>query len=359
MGSVAKEYPKWRIRVADLPARAPWPPVEQLRQLPSDQGGQAWAYRHGQWYRPKLLPTQLPAASRSAYSPGGVYVVVGGAGGIGTAWSEYMIRTYQAQILWLGRRPLDEPIRQKLAQLAQWGPAPRYWQADATDRDSLERAYRQIKQSYAQIDGVVHSAIVLLDKSLANMSEESFRAALAAKVDASVQVGEVFGAEPLQWVLFFSSLQSFTRSAGQSNYAAGCTFADAYAQALGAQAAYPVKVMNWGYWGSIGVVSSAEHRERMARVGLGSIEVAEGMAGLESLLASPRQQIALLKTTQPLGAAQGVGEESLRVYPQEHPSLMAAWRERATVIPLTPAPELPDQPIDSLDQFYPHVRQAR
>ncbi|MDK2598870.1 KR domain-containing protein [Bacillus stercoris] len=55
------------------------------------------------------------------YKHGGVYVVIGGAGGIGEAWSEYMIRTYQAQIVWIGRRKKDAAIQSKLDRLALLG----------------------------------------------------------------------------------------------------------------------------------------------------------------------------------------------------------------------------------------------
>jgi len=151
-----------------------------------------------------------------------------------------------------------------------------------------------------QIHGVVHSAIVLQDQSLANMDEERFQAALAAKVDVSVRLAQVFEQEPLDFVLFFSSLNAFTRNAGQSNYAAGCTFEDAFAARLGQDWPCVVKVMNWSYWGSVGAVASSEYRERMGQIGVGSIEPAEAMETLEELLAGPVDQMVVLKTTEPV-----------------------------------------------------------
>jgi polyketide synthase PksM len=126
-------------------------------------------------------------------------------------------------------------------------------------------------------------------------------------------------------VLFFSSLQSFSRNPGQSNYAAGCTFQDAYAQALGQSWTCPVKVMNWGYWGSVGVVASAQYRERMARLGLGSIEPPEGMKALETLLGSSRNQLALAKLTKPLETlfASLTAPDKLTIAPRTMPSIIA------------------------------------
>jgi polyketide synthase PksN len=148
------------------------------------------------------------------------------------------------------------------------------------------------------VHGVLHSAIVLSDYSLANMPESQFEAALSAKVDVSVRIAQVFREEPLDFVVFFSSLNSFLKPPGQSNYAAGCTFKDAFASQLARQWPCAVKVINWGFWGSIGVVASDVYRARMAQIGMGSIEPEEAMVAMETLLATPLNQLAFLKSRQ-------------------------------------------------------------
>ncbi|WP_162002409.1 SDR family NAD(P)-dependent oxidoreductase [Streptomyces sp. CB01881] len=305
LGSLAKENPRWRVRLAD---------VEELRDsvlrealdLPAEPAAATWAHRGGHWYRQTLVPVPAEEAARedaTAYKHGGVYVVIGGAGGLGAAWTEHVVRNYRAQVVWIGRRPEDEAIRARTAELALLGPAPWYLQADATDRESLAAAVAQVKARFPQIHGVVHSAIALLDQSVARMTEDRFRAAVRAKVDVSVRMAQVFAGEPLDFVLFFSSLNSFQRSAGQSNYVCGCVFKDAFARLL--QQTWPatVKVMNWGYWGSVGVVAADAYQRRMELDGIGSIEPAEGMAALDALLSGPFDQLAVEKTTTPKRAA--------------------------------------------------------
>lgn len=315
IGSVAKEYSNWKIRLIDLEAGGDWP-LEDIFTLPADPQGNAWLYRSREWHRQQLIPLSRPAIDRTLYQTGGVYVVIGGAGGIGEAWSEYMIRAYQAQIIWIGRRGKDQTIQAKLDRLSGLGPAPHYIAADASDRQALEQAVEAIKERYAKINGVVHAAIVLADKSLAKMEEENFRAALAAKVAVSVRIAQAFKAEPLDFVLFFSSIAVFAKSAGQSNYAAGCTFKDAFASQLSREWPCAVKVMNWGYWGSTGIVAAQPYQERMERLGLGSIEPAEAMAALEALLAGPLNQMALLKAIKPVTVLEGINaRERIIVYP--------------------------------------------
>lgn len=296
IGSAAKEHAHWRVRLIDLSLEGTWP-LDALLSLPSDRQGDAYAYRRGEWYRQKLLTCDVSTQGAAPYRPGGVYVVIGGAGGIGEVFSQFLIEHYQAQLVWIGRRELDAHIRGKIDRLAALGRPPIYIQADATDRDALEAAYQQIKASYTQVNGIVHSAIALADKTIANMDEQRFRATLAAKVDITVRLAQVFARESPDFVLFFSSILSFLKAPGQSNYAAGCTFADAYASALATRWSCPVKVMNWGYWGSVGAVASQTYRDRMAQQGIGSIEPDAGMAALDRLMRSSFDQLALLQVS--------------------------------------------------------------
>ena len=68
----------------------------------------------------------------------------------------------------------------------------------------------------------------------------------------SVRMVQVFRDEPLDFVLFFSSMTAFLKSPGQSNYAAGCAFEDSFARAhVWTRPNIAVKVINWGYWGSV------------------------------------------------------------------------------------------------------------
>ncbi|MDN9009024.1 SDR family NAD(P)-dependent oxidoreductase [Brevibacillus laterosporus] len=296
MGTLAKEYSHWKIRVIDLEFLAIWP-MQELFTLPSDADGNPYVYREQQWHQQELVPVRYNKQEETLYKTGGVYVVIGGAGGIGEVWSEYVIRMYEAKVIWIGRREKDANIQAKIDRLASIGPAPSYFVADATDQEELYRAYEEIKQQYGSIHGIVHSAIVLLDKSLANMEEERFRGGLRVKVDVSVNIAAVFQDEPLDFVLFFSSMNSFVKAAGQSNYVAGCTFKDAFASQLALEWPCAVKVMNWGYWGTVGTVASEEYQRRMKSRGVGSIEPPEAMSALEALLVGPMNQLAFAKMT--------------------------------------------------------------
>ena len=204
------------------------------------------------------------------------------------------------------------------------GCAPHYIAADATDRQALETAYARIKQRYAQIHGVIHAALGLYDQSLLNMDEARFKAILAVKIDAGVRMAQVFQKEPLDFMLFFSSIAAFGNAEGMSGYAAGCHFADAFALQLGAAGACHAKIVNWGYWriGS-GDRIAAALKKRLQHSGLRPIETHEGMQALESLLAAPVAQMAVLKATPAAAGALADPGEFQCVYPRTIPAVLA------------------------------------
>lgn len=301
VGSLAKEYPHWNVTLLDVDSLEAVTAAECLSRAADSQRNSRLAYRDGEWLQQTFAQVPSVPPSRPVYyKQKGVYVVIGGAGGLGEVWSRFMIEHFQARMVWIGRDELNATTQGKIDALARLagptGRAPLYVRADATDPDALQRALDTILQTYPAVDGVVHSAIVLQDKSVQHMEESRFRAGLSAKVDISVNLDRVFGQQPLDFMLFFSSILSFITSPGQSNYAAGCTFKDSFAQHLERQRPYPVKIVNWGYWGNVGIVADDAHSKSMERIGIGSIEPREGMPFLQSLISSDLSQAALIKT---------------------------------------------------------------
>ena len=293
IGSIAKELPLWRIRLLDIESTDDLA-AREILALPWDEKGRGLARRGGEWFRQEFAEVvHLPQAS-SAGKHHGTYVVVGGAGGLGEVWTRHMVARHDANVVWIGRRPLDDGIEAKLDAIAAIGRRPHYIAADAADEAALASAIDRVRSLFPKIDGVVHSALVLQDQSIRGMDEAVFRQSLVAKVDVSVNLEKVFRGHDLDFMLFFSSLSSFYRAAGQSNYCAGCTFKDSFAHAIRATQPYPVKVVNWGYWGSVGVVSDEFHRKRMERLGFGSIEPEDAMEALERFVASEMNQLVLV-----------------------------------------------------------------
>jgi NAD(P)-dependent dehydrogenase (short-subunit alcohol dehydrogenase family)/aryl carrier-like protein len=289
LGSVAQEYEHWSIRLLDLPLEHGCLDEQSLRRSAAPTGNAA-ACRNGEWYFEHW--DQLDKYHIDEHDPDaphrlrrhGVYAVLGGAGEVGEALSEYLVREYAAKVVWVGRRSLDEVIAAKRTRVGNLGRAPDYISADVRDRAQLERARADIYGMHGRLDGLINCVSVLEDRSLASLSEDGFTAALLPKIETSVRIAQVFQADPLDFVLFCSSFGSVTKPPGQSNYAAGCTFSDAFAVRLASDWPVTVKIMNWGYWGHTGPAATNASRSRMRRLGVGSIEPAAAMRAMEALL---------------------------------------------------------------------------
>lgn len=336
VGVIARDIPAWRVTSLAADSRDAWDPAIWFG-LPAGAEKGPWRQRAGQWMRRALAPRAGSFEPQSTFRRHGTYVIVGGAGGVGRALTGHLTMLFDARVIWIGRRAQNDAVLEALASMDVFGRRPEYIQADATNAEALRRALDSIEASGGSIHGVVHSALVLGDANIASMTEADFSRVLAAKVHTSVALVQAIGDRQLDFLLFFSSFASFAHGLGQANYAAGSAFQDAFANAWAKEgAAYPVKVINWGFWGSTGIVATPAHRQRMASVGIGSVEPPAAMRALDALIQGPDRQLAFINLTSmaPIEALLGTTTDEGRVErPSSHPALSGglaqAWRNSA------------------------------
>lgn len=292
-GSTAKEYPNWRVRVADV-EDYDVPSLAAVLDLAADPDGNLRIHRDGRWHGQRLMTVQPASPTSSRLRQGGTYVIIGGAGGLGSVISEYLVRRYRAQVVWLGRRPQDARVEAAIARATGVdGPAPLYLRSDATDLASLRVAKDEIVRRFGAVHGVIHSGLVFSGTSLARMSEAQFEDVLRSKVDASVRCMQVFGGESLDFALFLSSINSYLKAIKQANYAAACTFLDAFALTVQRDYGAEGKVLNLGYCFN----NAPTEGERGAVVGAQAplIQPDELTAAIERLCAGPVSRLTVMK----------------------------------------------------------------
>lgn len=295
IGSVVNEITNWQLRVIDLQEDYKWP-IEILNNIPYSKENNIVAYREGEWFIQELSPLEYTDTSKSSYENNGIYIVIGGAGGLGRVWSEYVIKKYNAQIIWVGRKEENIDISKEIENISFVGKRPEYMQADATKKEDLRRVRDKVIEKYGKINGIIDSAIVLKDKSIKNMDIDTFKVTYFNKVNISVRIAQVFKDDNLDFIMFFSSMMSFTKGAFQSNYSAGSVFKDTFAYWLKNQNSVNTKVINWGYFGDVGVVATNFYRENMKEFGILPIGIETAMNTLETLLIGPMIQNGLINT---------------------------------------------------------------
>ncbi|MFI1358016.1 SDR family NAD(P)-dependent oxidoreductase [Streptomyces sp. NPDC020898] len=293
--ALAKERPEWVVRcfcLADLTASSLSEALD--RSLPTVPGKPV-CIRGDEYAVASMEPASLGDwPTRSAFRTHGTYVILGGTGGLGGLLAEYLATAYQAEVVVIGRRSAEHFAGAR-ARLRELGAREvHYHQADLADGPALQRAL----DAHEVINGVVHSALVLQDATLATMSEQVLGDVLRPKVHGTHHLVDALRGRDIDFCLFFSSVQAHIASAGQANYAAACVAKDAYADLLHQALLIDAKVVNWGFWGGIGVVARPEYRERMEKLGIGSIEPAEGLSAIERFLAGDHRQITCVKGTE-------------------------------------------------------------
>ncbi|PWS40828.1 hypothetical protein DKT74_30770, partial [Streptomyces sp. ZEA17I] len=213
------------------------------------------------------------------------------------------------------------------------GPAPLYLRCDATDLAALRAAKDEIVRRFGAVHGVIHSGLVFAGATLSRMSEPQFEDVLRGKVDAGVRCMEVFGGEALDFALFLSSINSYLKAIKQANYAAACTFLDAFALTVRRRYGTDGKVLNLGYCFN----NAPAEGERGAVVGAQAplIQPDELTAAVEQLCAAPVGRLTLMKFSPALndrGIVLGGDDVTLptAVSPDATP---AGLREPAAVAP--------------------------
>lgn len=102
---------------------------------------------------------------------------------------------------------------------------------DIADKDQVDTLVKDITSTLPPIAGIVHSAMVLHDGMLENMTHTNFVNAVRSKVDGAWNIHKALAAAQAKpdYFVLFSSAAGVLGSRGQGAYAAANTFLDAFA----------------------------------------------------------------------------------------------------------------------------------
>ncbi|CAM2069329.1 SDR family NAD(P)-dependent oxidoreductase [Sulfidibacter corallicola] len=320
--SIACEYPRLRLGVLDFdPTEPEWDAAAAMDMVVTDPGRQTGAerlVRHGIAFARAFVPLRLSMSGEVPFRPNGVYLIVGGARGIGYETAGFLARKYAARLVLVGRSAADGQIEARLRTLREWGGEAIYVSADIATRPGTEGVAEQVSLTFGKLHGVFHSAIVLRDQTLAKIDESDFRAALAPKVQGSLALAHALDRFDPDFLVFYSSAKTFVGDPGQGNYAAASAFEDSFAQYFEHRTGVPTFTVNWGYWGDVGIVADHQVKQVYARKGIGSIGSREGMTVVSRQLSGGVRRVMALKAgarmlqdlgvdpTQPTRATSGV-----------------------------------------------------
>src|SRR5262249_38328487 len=107
-----------------------------------------------------LEPRDLEAASvgDAPVKHRGVYLVTGGAGGLGYLFARHLAGHYRARLILSGRSALDRKIEDKLEALRALGAETLYVAANVADGVQARGLIEQAKARFGALNGVLHCA---------------------------------------------------------------------------------------------------------------------------------------------------------------------------------------------------------
>ncbi|KAJ4203077.1 hypothetical protein NW759_015276 [Fusarium solani] len=159
----------------------------------------------------------------------GTYVVSGGLGDLGRRIAKFLASHGAGHVVTLSRRQLQE--EDKLAfqeELRALGSELHVIGCDITDEESVRSAAAECSANLPPVRGVVHAAMVLRDHPFEIMSHDDYITATKPKVQGTRNLDDAFGAS--DFFIMLSSITAILGKSGQSNYAVGNAYQDAFAQ---------------------------------------------------------------------------------------------------------------------------------
>ncbi len=234
--------------------------------------------------------TAVHAEPPSPVRPDGAYIITGGLRGVGLATATRLAELGAAHIVLNGRTAPGDATETELARLRATGTRITVELGDASRPGVAERLVSAATAGGLTLRGVVHSAMVLADAALTNITDDQLERVWRPKVTAAWRLHQALVPHTPDWFVLYSSMASLLGNPGQGAYAAANAWLDAFAAWRTAQGR-PTLAINWGPWGQTGVATGFADR------GYETIATHDGLRALEALLTHRRVTTGVLPGT--------------------------------------------------------------
>src|SRR5689334_8751100 len=245
-----------------------------------------------------------PTSQNISIKENGVYLITGGAGGLGLIFAEFLAKEHKAKVVLTGRSTLSAEREAKLNELGKSGAEVIYLPADVSNREDVSKLVAESKARFGQVNGIIHAAGVLKDSYVRNKKPEEMSAVFAPKIYGTLHLDEATQNEDLDFFVLFSSVAAVSGNAGQCDYSFANHFMDSFAgerELLRSRGARHGKTLslNWALWadGGMKVDEQIEHYFKKT-LGIKPLSIETGIEAFVNGLASERSQFAVVEGVQ-------------------------------------------------------------
>ncbi|MFE3021863.1 type I polyketide synthase [Streptomyces sp. NPDC059256] len=275
---------------------------------------------------PRLVRRPATTARRTPFDTNGMVLLTGATGTLGALLARHLVRHHGVRHLLLASRsgpaaPGADHLRDDLTAL---GAEVALVACNVGDRQALAALLAGVPAS-RPLRAVVHTAGILDDSVLTELTPDRFSAVLRPKADAAWHLHELTHDLDLTAFVLYSSAAATLGGAGQANYAAANAFIDALAVHR-ARLGLPVTALAWGLWAAGSTMTEGltdNDRERLARTGMRSLSDAEGLALFDTAVSEGHTWALATRLAPPTSSGPGAEPPSpLRalVHPRVHRS---------------------------------------
>ena len=312
------EYPRLACSSIDLDSSAMRDRLDALAEsvlveMSRADDGAVVAYRgRHRWVQGfERLAPQASSLARTPIRSGGRYLVTGGLGAVGLLLAEHLAAHGASRLALLTRRAVPDraqwpggqvglaaqdetaSVLRRVQSLENRGVEVQIVQADVACLEQLRHAVARIRQVFGGLDGVVHAAGSAGGAMITTLDPRVEGATLASKARGGLALDVVLGDEPLDFLLFCSSLSAIAGTLGQAEYAAANAFLDGLAHARSSAARGRTIAIDWDRWEGTGMAMAAEvhHRALTGADAPSGVRPAEALAAFSRVLAESTPQV--------------------------------------------------------------------
>ncbi|WP_226001952.1 type I polyketide synthase [Paenibacillus sp. BJ-4] len=300
--SAEKENPKIMGQFVELESAGLEDMIEKLKensQYPKDK-----RIRYEDSKRLVLGWNEMKASGTTGRVPWkdrGIYLITGGAGGLGLIFAKDIARRVrEATLVLVGRSMLDEGKQAILEELEALGARVEYKRVDIAQKEEVSKLILEIREEYGDLDGILHSAGVIQDRFIIHKTQEGFAEVMAPKVAGLVNLDQATKELNLDFFILFSSIAGIMGNPGQADYSAANAFMDAYALYRSSLAASKERKgqtlsVNWPLWKDGGMQVDDDTEMAWQSIGMVAMQTSNGIKALYDSLASGQKQVLVIE----------------------------------------------------------------
>ncbi len=264
-----------------------------LRELQVIQKEQEVAYRNGQRLVSRIEKVDFTKEEKRdlPFVEGGMYLVTGGLGGIGSEIAKYLLKRYKAKLLLVGRTPqpsrntwddlqAGDTVRERIKtylSLEQLPGAITYEAVDICNLTQLQQVVERVCDSWhSELNGVIHLAGITTRHLLLEETPDSFVATLRPKVFGTWTLHQLIKNQQNSVFISFSSVNGFFGGLSAGAYGAANRFLDAFShyQRYHSLRSY---CFAWSMWDEMGMSRNYQMKDLTRAKGYSIISKEQGL----------------------------------------------------------------------------------